>query len=577
MIVRNEAHVVHEVLDCVAPYISTWAIVDTGSSDGTQDVIRTHMAGLGIPGELIDRPWKNFGHNRSEALDFAAGRADYIWVIDADDLVVGTPDLSGLTESVYDLHYGPPGGFTYWRPQLFRDGMPWRYEGVVHEFMACDAPHQRIRLRGDYYIDSRRIGGRNLDPQKYARDRDLLLAEMERKPDDSRSAFYLAQSYFDLGDFDNARKWYQRRSEMGGWAEEVYYSMYRVGESMLKLDAPWPQTQDALLRAWEFRPTRAEALNTIARHYRMTGRYHLGHLFATRAAAIPIPEDGLFVFSGVYTWGAIDEQAVCASQLGLHHEAFALCRHLLTRSELPEPDRQRIAANRDYSVPAMLRDAVSYPEQSVRSMPQPTTTAEVTVSLVTGSNLEAAEHSLNSLLNSCTDRLRIGRVIVDDIDLPPTDRATFAERYPFTESLGASFTEPPPHRLRRISDMIGGRYWFYIGPGWRFFAPDNLISRLIAVLETEPDVLLVAGNYADAATLTGHNAPEDAVRRAPVAGRYVLTDSIAWGPAIMDVERLARIGGIEPDNPDVRGDLAARAQANGMRTATLDEVLCSGF
>ena len=34
MIVRNEAHIVNEVLAAVAPYISSWVIVDTGSDDG---------------------------------------------------------------------------------------------------------------------------------------------------------------------------------------------------------------------------------------------------------------------------------------------------------------------------------------------------------------------------------------------------------------------------------------------------------------------------------------------------------------------------------------------------------------
>jgi glycosyltransferase involved in cell wall biosynthesis len=68
MIVKNEAHIVHETLDSVAPYISSWVIVDTGSHDGTQDLIANHMARLGIPGELHERPWRNFGHNRTEAL-----------------------------------------------------------------------------------------------------------------------------------------------------------------------------------------------------------------------------------------------------------------------------------------------------------------------------------------------------------------------------------------------------------------------------------------------------------------------------------------------------------------------------
>ena len=186
MIVRNEAHIVHELLDCIAPYISSWVIVDTGSEDGTQDIIRTHMANLGIPGELHERPWKNFGHNRSEALDLAQGHANYIWVVDADDLVVGTPDFSQLNADSCELRYGPADGFTYWRQQIFRNGLRWQYVGVVHECIVCDQPYQMQRLMGDYHLDSRRLGGRNLDPQKYARDADLLLAEVERDPEDAR-------------------------------------------------------------------------------------------------------------------------------------------------------------------------------------------------------------------------------------------------------------------------------------------------------------------------------------------------------------------------------------------------------
>jgi glycosyltransferase involved in cell wall biosynthesis len=56
MIVRNEAHIIRETLDSVVPYISSWVIVDTGSNDGTQDLIRDHMGRRGIPGELHERP-----------------------------------------------------------------------------------------------------------------------------------------------------------------------------------------------------------------------------------------------------------------------------------------------------------------------------------------------------------------------------------------------------------------------------------------------------------------------------------------------------------------------------------------
>ncbi|WP_415624242.1 2OG-Fe(II) oxygenase, partial [Mycobacterium intermedium] len=186
-------------------------------------------------------------------------------------------------------------------------------------------------------------------PLDLHRDRDFLLAEVARNPSDVKSVFDLGQSYFDSGDFANARKWYARRAEMGGSAEEVYYSLFRLAQAMANLGEPWPDIQDAYLRAWAFRPTRAEALHQIAAHYRGEGQYQLGYLFARRAAAIPLPEeDSLFVFADVYAWRAVDEQAVCAGWLGKHAEAFALCRRLLACPEVPDDRRQGIAHNRDF-------------------------------------------------------------------------------------------------------------------------------------------------------------------------------------------------------------------------------------
>jgi tetratricopeptide (TPR) repeat protein len=350
MIVRNEAHIVRDVLDMVAPHISSWVIVDTGSDDGTQDVIRSHLAELGIAGELHERPWRNFGANRSEALTLARGHGDYIWMIDADDKLVGTPDFSRLGADAYRLYYRKPTGLAYWRLHLFRDGLGWRYEGVVHEYAVCDDPFVEERLEGDYRIESRRLGARSKDPLKYERDRDLLLAEVERNPDDARSVFYLAQSYFDLGDFRNALKWYARRVDLGGWAEEVYCAMLRVAESMSRGGISWPDVQDVFLRAWEFRPIRAEALYAIACHHRSNRRYRLGYLFAERANAIPLPEqESLFLRADIYDWRAADEQAVCASWIGRHQEASTLWRRVLARTDIPDEDRRRITANCDKS------------------------------------------------------------------------------------------------------------------------------------------------------------------------------------------------------------------------------------
>ena len=57
-------------------------------------------------------------------------------------MVVGTPEFADLTADVYSLRYRAD--FRYWCRQLFQDGMPLRYEGVVHEYPACDGDSSRL-------------------------------------------------------------------------------------------------------------------------------------------------------------------------------------------------------------------------------------------------------------------------------------------------------------------------------------------------------------------------------------------------------------------------------------------------
>ena len=342
--------------------------------------------------------------------------------------------------------------------------------------------------------------------------------------------------------------------------------MCRVAESMARLDTPWPDVQDAYLRAWEFRPTRAEPLYAIAFRYRVDGHYQLGHLFAERAAQIPLPKaDNLFVNAAIHGWRATEEQAICAFYIGKQAEAFTLCRRLLARPDLPDEARQRIASNRDFSVPTMIEAASSYPDILVRNLIEGPPDGEVTVSLVAGPDRAATEQTLNSFLLCCTDVSRVGRFLVIDAGLAAQDRAILLKRYGFLEFADSGA------QLAQIREQVGGRLWLHLGPGWRFFAPENLLTRLTAVLDAEPQVFQVGINVADAATLTGTSAAEQSVRRAPDAGRYVLTDAVASGPAMFDTARLDRAVGVKGTDPVT--ELGRRAAAAGLQTASLDEVL----
>ena len=73
MIVKNESKAIRKLLESVKNIIDYWVIFDTGSTDGTQDIIREFLQD--IPGELHERPWVDFAHNRNEALVVAQEKA----------------------------------------------------------------------------------------------------------------------------------------------------------------------------------------------------------------------------------------------------------------------------------------------------------------------------------------------------------------------------------------------------------------------------------------------------------------------------------------------------------------------
>jgi hypothetical protein len=432
-------------------------------------------------------------------------------------------------------------------------------EGVTRKSAARDEPRSEVRLEVDDHsaddqLRERQLFTRKLFKHKAAQERDWLLAKAKRNPEDVRSVFFLAETYFRMEDFDNARRWYERRVEMGGCAEEVYWALYRLAQSTQQLGTPWPDCEDAYLRAWHFRPTRAEPLYAVAAAYQAMQRYRVGYLIAQRAGEIPFPEEDLFVpreTEQVYAWRAMDEEAVCAFWIGKHAEAFTLCRRLLARPDLPEPDRQRIAANRDFSVPAMLEAAAPYPAASVQSLAEgPAEGAEVTVSLVAGPDRETTEQTLNSFLNCCLDVSRVGRFVILDVGLSAPDRAKLQQRYSFLEFARRRSGDKPAAQLAQaLRPQIDGRLWLHLGTGWRFFAPENYITRLSAVLDAEPQVFQVGINFEDAAKLTGVSAAEQTIRRTCSSGRYLLTNAMATGPAMFDTTRLDRAGGVQGTSP----------------------------
>jgi glycosyltransferase involved in cell wall biosynthesis len=352
MIVKNESAVIRRCLDSVRRIVDHWIIVDTGSSDGTQEVIREHFHD--VPGELMERPWVNFAHNRSEALVYARGKADYVLVIDADEVLDYDKGfaLPRLTADAYHFEI-QSGGISYFKTQLVRDSLEWSFKSVLHEYICSEHQATEETMAG---VRTLRFpdGARARDPLTYRKDALVLETALLEEPDNDRYMFYLAQSYRDANEPELAIDRYQKRVKMGRWIEEVWYSLYQIAEIKNRMKAPWPEALDAYLKAFQTKPDRAGPLYKIGYHYQAQRDFAVAHLFLKQAMSIPYPvNDRLFVEKTIYDYLLPLEYAVACYYTGDHTAAIDTNNRLLAGRDTPASLIEQVVRNRQFSLDAL--------------------------------------------------------------------------------------------------------------------------------------------------------------------------------------------------------------------------------
>ena len=358
LICKDEEEVIERCLRSAMPLIDSWCIVDTGSTDKTMEIIRDIMKG--IPGELVQEPWKDFGYNKTFALACARAHGEFGLLTDADDVfeVDSRAIVNGrfqwpvdFSADQYDLRVRYA-NLEYDRPHLVRLSKDFFYEGVRHEYLTCrSAFTDGKRVPGILYAV---IGGgaRSRDPEKYLHDAQALEETLKKDPGNPRTLYYIGQSYRDAGLRNEALVWFDKRGAMLGWPEETFMALFEAAKCRDLLGHDAKDVMDAYFRAWEARPTRAEPLYELARYLRVNqSRFSLAYQIAKMGLAIPRPpDDKLFVAHDVYAWRLLDEMAVSSFYIGRKIEGAQACRKLLKMSTDPsfgidDADKQRIAAN----------------------------------------------------------------------------------------------------------------------------------------------------------------------------------------------------------------------------------------
>lgn len=341
-LMRNEERTVARMLGSVAEALgrdlTAVLLVDTGSTDKTVDVAEETLRGLhksgGIEWRIFEDPWVNFGVNRTSMLDQARTMSGaYLLLLDCDMTLSASGRVPDLDGDGYMLEVEGDSTTAYWTTRLISTAREWRFVGATHEVLEGSGGLPKLDV---LTVHHHHDGGYRHD--KFERDRRLLEEAVRNDPTDARSAFYLAQTYRDLGVPLKAAQFYDRRAAMGGWDEEVYYSRYQAG--LLR------RSIEGLLLAFEGCPRRGEALYEALGLMRQQEMWRTAHALATYGRDLEMPADHvLFLEPWIYDWGLKFEYSITSYWVGDPEASLRMSETLLGRTDLPEAFRTAAEQN----------------------------------------------------------------------------------------------------------------------------------------------------------------------------------------------------------------------------------------
>ena len=378
MIVKNEKKIILRLLESVYDLLDSYCICDTLSDDNTIELVTEFFKEKGIPGKIIQEPFKDFGYNRSFALAACVDmeKSDYILLLDADMIIIR--DLSVSADDFKrnliggDIFYVLQGNdvFNYQNTRIIKNRIGAFYEGVTHEYVSIPGkPILKNITKDNFFIHD--IGDGGAKDDKAERDIRLLEQGLIDKPNNDRYTFYLANSYRDIKNYDKAIDLYKKRIEIGGWVEEVWYSHYIIGK-LYQEQGKMERSIFHLLEAYNVFPKRIENLYHIIKYYREKGNNQLAFNFfclADYERNKTTEWDYLFTESDIYEFKLDYELSIIGYYCnGYNDRTFNLksvCMKVLTNRSLDDGSCKNVLSNYKFYTDAIVDNAISMSQHNI--------------------------------------------------------------------------------------------------------------------------------------------------------------------------------------------------------------------
>jgi len=544
MIVKNESKIIKDKLEklCKKVKFDYWVISDTGSTDNTIQIIKDFFQELGIPGELFEDPWQNFGYNRTQAINEAFQKTDYLFIFDADDEIIGDfqlpPDF-GKYDS-YHVYFGSE-NFKYLRLPIVNNRKKWRYVGVLHEVISeVDKGQTSSTIEGNYFFESGRSSSRNENPNKYYDDAQILEKAFQTELDNPtgdiglahRYAFYCAQSYKDSGHkyVDKAIEWYKKVLTLNNWAQEKYISCLTLGD----LYKSKGESENACLywmKTIEYDNERIEGIASAAEEYR-----NKGFNLLTNALYIKYKNykkdfpDKLFLHKDKYNDNLEYQNCISAYYVNDHETGYQCCKKIII-NRLLSLNMVRAAfanmgfylepLNKDpgtlqlfYKVQDLLADFkksnqqcddgffkiwqilfakniqnfISYPNNSVlQNIKNKDNSPTIFLSFTTCKRLDLFQKTMNSILNQWTDYNKVDYWFCVDDNSSDEDREKMQTLYPWIKYYFKDIKEKGHRESMNIIwnklNEIKPKYWIHMEDDFLFHDKMPYVEKAIQGLQ----------------------------------------------------------------------------------------------
>lgn len=287
-----------------------YVLYDTGSTDGTEILAKNFFEEKKIAHYVIaQEPFINFAESRNKALSIARQafpHSTFILFPDAEWYLHGIDELLAFCRKeikefetgvipppYYCLRMERSDCYVSLTPRLMLTHDSVEFEGVVHE---CPTKYsdKRVPPKAYFEIGSSKFGA-DKSKNRWYRDRNLLLQDLQKDPSNSRSTLYLGLTEKWLGHDDIAYLYLKKRTQLPAFPEEDYYAIYHLGEVTERLSEidpanySWVEALGYYMEAYEMRPHRAEPLVRIADYYLRKENHAVSYLFAKRATELPLP------------------------------------------------------------------------------------------------------------------------------------------------------------------------------------------------------------------------------------------------------------------------------------------------